>query len=104
MRRAHPTRGSDRPAFAFRRDWLPEPAEYFGEQGLKLRGGGAWKSTLCPFHRDTTPSLRVRLETGAFRCMVCGVHGGDVLAYHMRRYGLRFIDAARVLGAWEESR
>jgi hypothetical protein len=36
--------------------------------------------------------------------MVCGAYGGDLLAFHMRRYGLRFIDAARALGAWEVSR
>lgn len=103
MRRANPTRGRYRPAFAFKRARLPNPAEYYSEQGLRLIGGGAWKSAVCPFHNDTTPSLRVRIETGAFRCMVCGAHGGDVLAFHMQRYGLRFIEAARALGAWEES-
>lgn len=104
MRRAYPTRGLNRPAFAFKRDRLPNPVEYYREQGLKLLGGGGWKSALCPFHADTSPSLRVRIETGAFRCMVCGAHGGDVLAFHMLRHGLRFIEAARALGAWEETR
>jgi hypothetical protein len=33
--------------------------------------------------------------------MACGKHGGDVLAFHMQRYGLRFQDAAKQLGAWE---
>lgn len=104
MRRANPTRGDNHSVFAFRRDRLPEPAGYYRKQGLKLTGSGAWKSAICPFHNDTKPSLRVRVETGGFRCMVCGTHGGDVLAFHMQRYGLRFIDAARALGAWEESR
>ena len=87
--------------FSFRRDCLPNPADYYREQGLKLIGGGEWKSAVCPFHDDTRPSLRVRLATGAFRCMTCGAKGGDVLAFHMQRHGLRFIDAAKVLGAWE---
>jgi len=104
MRNANPTRGQDRPAFLFKRNLLPNPAEYFIAQGLKLIGGGAWKSTICPFHKDTKPSLRVRLDTGSFRCMVCGTHGGDVLAFHMQRHGLGFIDAARALGAWEVAR
>jgi len=69
---------------------------------LKLTGGGGWKSAVCPFHDDTRPSLRVRLDRGAFRCMSCEAHGGDVLAFHMKRYGLSFIDAAKALGAWEE--
>ena len=33
--------------------------------------------------------------------MTCGAKGGDVLAFHMQRHGLRFIEAARALGAWE---
>jgi DNA primase len=96
MRHANPTRGR----FPFRRDRLPNPAEYFREQGLKLTGRGEWKSAVCPFHNDTRPSLRVRLDTGAFRCMSCGAKGGDVLAFHMRRHGLLFIEAAKALGAW----
>ena len=104
MRHANPTRGLNRPAFAFKRERLPNPAEYYHEQGLKFTGGGEWKSAICPFHGDTKPSLRVRLDSGGFRCMVCGEHGGDVLAFHMQRHGLRFIEAARALGAWEESR
>jgi len=104
MRYAKPTRGFHRPAFAFRRERLPDPTSYYCEQGLRLRGGGAWKSAVCPFHDDNSPSLRIRIDTGAFRCMVCGAYGGDVLAFHMQRYGLPFIDAARALGAWEASR
>lgn len=84
----------------FNRDLLPNPGLYFREQGLKLKGGGEWKSALCPFHADTTPSLRLRLDSGGFRCMACGAHGGDVLAFHMQLYGLDFISAAKALGAW----
>jgi DNA primase len=100
MRIANPTWGH----FAFQRDRLPSPADYYHEQGLKLIGRGEWKSALCPFHSDTRPSLRVHLDTGAFRCMACGAHGGDVLAFQMQRHGLRFIDAAKVLGAWDGPR
>lgn len=87
--------------FGFKRDLLPIPAEYYKAQGLKLTGGGEWKNSVCPFHNDTHPSLRVRLDSGAFRCMVCGAHGGDVLAYHRLITGLPFIRAAQDLGAWE---
>lgn len=87
----------------FDRDRLPDPIDYFLHEDLKLIGRGGWKSARCPFHDDSKPSLRVRLATGGFRCMVCGAHGGDVLAFHMLRYGLSFIEAARALGAWEEA-
>ena len=79
---------------------MPHPWEYFAQQGLKLTGGGEWRNAICPFHDDTKPSLRVRVESGAFSCMVCGAHGGDVLAFHRLRHGLNFIDAAKQLGAW----
>jgi hypothetical protein len=87
----------------FNRHLLPSPSHYLKAQGLKLSGGGEWKSALCPFHNDTKPSLRLRLDSGAFRCMSCGAHGGDVLAFHMQRYNLKFTAAAKALGAWEVS-
>ena len=86
----------------FRREWLPRPDEYYRSQGLKLTGGGEWKSALCPFHDDKRPSLRLRLDSGGFRCMACGVHGGDVLAFHMQLHNLGFIEAAKDLRAWEK--
>jgi hypothetical protein len=85
----------------FDRDRLPISTKYYPAQGMELKGKGAWRDAVCPFHTDTKPSLRVRLETGAFRCMVCSAHGGDVLSFHMQRYGLTFKAAAIALGAWK---
>jgi DNA primase len=96
MNLAHPTRGK----FQFRRDRLPAPGEYYRSQKVVLAGSGAWRNAICPFHEDKNPSLRVRLESGAFRCMVCGAKGGDVLAFHQLKYGLSFIAAAKDLGCW----
>jgi len=84
----------------FNKSALQRPAAYFKEQGLKLSGGGEWKDAVCPFHNDHKPSLRVRLDSGGFKCMACGVHGGDVLSFHMQRYKLSFKQAAKDLGAW----
>ena len=85
----------------FVRDRLTQPSDYFAAQGLTLLGGGEWRTALCPFHDDTRPSLRIHIEDGGFRCMACGASGGDVLAFHMMRYGLSFVEAAKSLGAWE---
>lgn len=87
----------------FQRDQLPVATEYFSSIGLKLIGKGAWRSALCPFHDDARPSLRVHVESGAFRCMACGTRGGDVLALHRLRTGKGFAEAARELGAWVRS-
>ncbi len=98
--RPHSTKSHWNYKGGFDRARLPHPSEYFTWQGLKLTGGGEWKNTICPFHDDSKPSLRVRLDTGAFKCMVCGAHGGDVLAFHRQRHGLSFKLAAQQLGAW----
>ncbi len=84
----------------FNKKLLPSPTKYFESQGLQLTGGGEWRNAVCPFHDDTKPSLRVRIDTGGFRCMVCAAHGGDVLSFHMQRHRLGFIAAAKALGAW----
>jgi DNA primase len=88
----------------FVRAYLPKPIEYYKTQNINLRVSGAkWQSTICPFHADTAPSLRVNVETGGYKCMSCGARGGDVLDFHQQKYGLGFIDACKQLGAWVEN-
>lgn len=84
----------------FSRKELPSAITYYESQSIKLKGGGAWRDAICPFHQDTKPSLRINVELGAYRCMVCGAHGGDVLAFHMHKHGLGFVEACKELGAW----
>lgn len=91
-------------SFSFERDRLPDPLSYFEGAGVRLIGRGQWRSALCCFHDDHNPSLRVNVESGAFRCMACGAKGGDILAFHQTRHGLSFKQAARDLGTWEGSR
>ncbi|MCP4472982.1 MAG: hypothetical protein GY821_00110, partial [Gammaproteobacteria bacterium] len=86
----------------FKKEKLPSPAYYYRSQGLVLKGGGEWKTALCPFHHDTKPSLRLRFDSGGFVCMACGMKGGDILEFHRKKYKLSFREAARQLGAWEE--
>ncbi len=88
--------------FGLIREHLPEPASFYSSERIKLLGKGRWRGALCPFHNDTNPSLRVLCATGAFCCMACGAKGRDVLAFYMLRHGLRFVDAAKALGAWRE--
>lgn len=89
--------------FGFKRASLPSTYVYLN-QIIKLpyKGNGSWVTAVCPFHDDTSPSLRINLEKGAFACMACGAKGGDVLAFHMQLRGLSFIKAARDLGAWSD--
>lgn len=86
----------------FVRDLLPDPVTYFEGDGLTLAGHGKWRSTRCEFH-DGSDSMRINTETGGWVCMACGEKGGDVLAYAMRRHGLEFVEAARMLGAYVDN-
>jgi hypothetical protein len=83
----------------FRRDLLPEPIEYYEQQGHTLKGRGKWRTTHCEFHGGSD-SMRVNVESGGFRCMNCSVKGGDVLAHYMQTHGWDFVNAARALGAY----
>lgn len=84
----------------FDRTRLPDPERYYAAELGALHGRGVWRDAVCPFHPDTRPSLRVNVQSGAFRCMACGASGGDVLAFQMQRDGQSFVAACKVLGAW----
>lgn len=84
----------------FDRTLLPDPATFYENTGLRLTGRGKWRTTGCVFH-NSSDSMRINLQSGAFVCMAgCGAKGGDVLAYHMAVHGVEFVDAAKALGAW----
>ncbi|MGY4828191.1 CHC2 zinc finger domain-containing protein [Sphaerotilaceae bacterium SBD11-9] len=80
---------------------MPDAVSFYEAGGVSLRGRGPWRTAPCPFHGGSD-SLRVNIETGGFKCMSCGQHGGDVLAFQMRLHGLDFVSAARALGAYRD--
>lgn len=86
----------------FDRARLPDPLNYYATELDHFRPRGRHASARCPFHDDAHPSLTVDLATGAFHCHVpeCGAHGRGVIDFHMARYGLGFVAAAKALGAW----
>jgi len=87
---------------SFDRNKLPEPISYFESIGLNLKGpkSAPWRTTCCNFHGGSD-SLRVKVQSGAWVCMNCGVKGGDILSYHMQANDLEFIQAAKDLGCWD---
>ncbi|HWB48633.1 MAG TPA: CHC2 zinc finger domain-containing protein [Stellaceae bacterium] len=54
---------------------------------LVLRGRGAQRSALCPFHPDKRPSLRVELDKGLFHCFACEAKG-NMLEFVARSEGV----------------
>ncbi len=86
----------------FRPDWLPDSVSFFEGEGLRLVGRGIWRTTCCEFHGGSD-SMRVNTTSGGWCCMSCGARGGDAISYVMGLHGLDFVDAARKLGAWDDS-
>lgn len=82
----------------FERHFLPDPVAFYEGEGLTLKGPGKWRTTNCVFHGGSD-SMRINTESGAFKCMACEQHGGDVLAYVMQWHGAEFMEAAEGLGA-----
>jgi DNA primase len=65
---------------------------------VALERAGAEFRGPCPFHSDAAPTFYVIPDKGVFHCFGCGAHG-DAVAFVMRRQGLDFIDAAKLIGA-----
>ena len=94
--------GLERRGRTLNRGSLPTPLQYLTERGLlKRKPRSEWASICCPVHKgggEANPSLRISTIDGHFRCMACGVSGGDVVALHRFITGLSFLEAVRDLG------
>ena len=83
---------------------LPAPLDYYQLEfpGLVVMRTG-WVNVHCCFHEDHQPSLSINLDFGGFHCFGCGEKGGDIVAFHQKRYHLPFVEVVNRFGAWEYS-
>ena len=63
---------------------------------LRLQRAGSTFKALCPFHKEKTPSFHVNPSRQIFHCFGCGA-GGDVFSFVMKREGVDFMTAVRML-------
>src|SRR3989338_2392535 len=66
---------------------------------VKLRKSGRTLTGLCPFHvhKHNTPSFAVWPESGNWKCFGQCNEGGDIFKFVMKRDGVDFAEALRLL-------
>lgn len=67
---------------------LPTLIEYWKTRVREGEDITGVKKLLCPFHKDTNPSMHHKEEAGIVKCFSCGA-GGDLIAVHKANYGLK---------------
>ncbi|MDP3685288.1 MAG: DNA primase [bacterium] len=65
-------------------------------ESLPLKRAGSNFKARCPFHEEDTPSFMVSPSRQMFHCFGCG-ESGDVFSWLMKREGMSFPEALRVL-------
>ncbi len=65
-------------------------------ESVLLKKAGKNYLGLCPFHSEKTPSFTVSPEKQIFYCFGCG-EGGNIFSFLMKKEGLAFPEAARML-------
>ena len=66
------------------------------EEYLPLKKAGANYSTLCPFHKEKTPSFIVSPDKQIFHCFGCG-ESGDSIGFLTKYKNYTFVEAAEYL-------
>lgn len=58
------------------------------------RTGSSRLTSLCPFHKEKTPSFTIFTNTNTFYCFGCGTKG-DSVTFYQKFYGVSFVEAVK---------
>jgi hypothetical protein len=70
------------------------PIEQVIGRYLDVRKKGSQYQSICPFHSDTKPSLKINSTKHIAKCFACG-WGGDTIKFVMDYTNSSFVDACR---------
>ena len=65
-------------------------------RSLELKNAGNEYRAICPFHKDTKPSLTIVPQKGFYHCFVCDANG-TALGFLMNYQNLSFVEAIKEL-------
>lgn len=78
-------------------DNQPDIVGVVEREGITLKRDGKLFVGTCPFHADSTPSMKIFPNNNSFYCFGCHV-GGDAISFIQKLHGMNFIDACKYLG------
>lgn len=73
----------------------PDMASVLDYYQVRYIHKAGFQKLLCAFHDDSSPSMTVSLDTGAFKCHACHVKGGDALQFVRLKENLSFPEALK---------
>lgn len=62
----------------WRTDIVTVIQHYLGKENVRQRGDKGEFVTLCPFHRERTPSFTITQVKQFYHCFGCGAHGRSI--------------------------
>ncbi|MDB9786867.1 DNA primase [Bacteriovoracaceae bacterium] len=74
------------------------PISYVLRHYLNLKKQGANFVAICPFHKDSNPSLHVNDTKGLFRCFACDI-GGDSFTFVQKKFNVSFLESLTILAS-----